>query len=279
MHEARPDPQPGAQPEARSDTALLIAAAEAAGEIARRYFRTALEVVEKAGDLGPVTAADLEIDAMLRRRLSAARPEYGWMSEESGDGGARLRAERVFIVDPIDGTRSFIAGEEGFAVALAVVARGRPVAAAVHLPARRETYCATAGGGAFRDGRPVAVSRADRLEVATVLTARKQMLPEHWPGGPPPMRRHFRSSLAWRMCLVAEGRFDAMLSFRPIFEWDIAAGALIAAEAGARVTGGQGAEFSFNSPAAIQDGVIAAPPALYRRIMAHRLAGPPGETV
>jgi myo-inositol-1(or 4)-monophosphatase len=269
--EAPPDPQPGAE----SDTALLIAAAEAAGEIARRHFRTSFEVVEKAGDLGPVTAADLEIDAMLRGRLGDARPDYGWMSEESGDGGARLRAERIFVVDPIDGTRSFIAGETGFAVALAVVERGRPLAAAVHLPARRETYCATAGGGAFRDGRPITVSHEDRLERATVLTARKQMLPEHWPGGPPPLERHFRSSLAWRMCLVAEGRFDAMLSFRPIFEWDIAAGALIAAEAGARVTDGQGAELSFNTPAAIQDGVIAAPCALHRRIMAHRLSAPP----
>ena len=80
-----------------------------------------------------------------------------------------------------------------------------------------------------------------------MLTARKQMLPEHWPGGPPPMQRHFRSSLAWRMCLVAEGRFDAMLTFRRAFEWDIAAGALIAAEAGARVTDGHGAELRFNS--------------------------------
>ena len=266
MPDPRPDPQ--------SDTELLLAAADAAGEIACRHFQTPIEVIAKPGDLGPVTAVDLEIDRMLRARLSAARPDYGWLSEESDDGEARLTAERVFLVDPIDGTRSFIAGEPGFAVALAVVERARPIAAVVHLPARRQTYSATIGQGAFRDGLPIAVSREDRVEKATVLTARKQMLPEHWPGGLPPMERHFRSSLAWRMCLVAEGRFDAMLTFRQAFEWDIAAGALIAAEAGGRVTDGLGAELRFNSPQAMQDGVIAAPPALHRRIMAHRLAQP-----
>ncbi len=262
---------PDAGPDARADTELLIQAARAAGEIAQRHFQTPLDVVQKAGDLGPVTQADLEIDRMLRARLGAQRPDYGWLSEESEDGAARLGAERVFVVDPIDGTRSFIAGESGFAVALAVVERGLPVAAVVHLPARGELYSATAGQGAFRDGRPIAVSRQAQVDRATVLTARKQMLPEHWPGGPPPLQRHFRSSLAWRMCLVAEGRFDAMLTFRRAFEWDIAAGALIASEAGARVTNGLGAELRFNTPDAMQEGVIVAPHALHGRIMAHRL--------
>jgi myo-inositol-1(or 4)-monophosphatase len=269
----RRDAQADAQVNAQADTELLLAAAAAAGEIACRHFQTAIEVVDKPGGLGPVTAVDLEIDRMLRARLSAARPDYGWLSEESDDGAARLAAERVFVVDPIDGTRSYIAGEAGFAVALAVVERGRPVAGVVHLPARGQTYSATLGQGAFRDGRRIAVSREDRIDRATLLTARKQMAPEHWPGGPPPIERHFRSSLAWRMCLVAEGRFDAMLTFRRAFEWDIAAGALIAAEAGGRVTDGRGGDMRFNSPEAMQEGVIAAPDSLHRRIMAHRLPG------
>lgn len=255
------------------DIALLMEAAEAAGRIARRHFRTDVAVYDK-GELGPVTEADLEVDGMLRERLRGARPDYGWLSEETEDGPARLAAGRVFVVDPIDGTRSFIAGEPGWAVALAVVEDGRPVSAVVHLPARGETYCAAAGQGAFRDGRRIAASRQARLDRATVLTARKQMEPEHWPGGPPPLQRHFRSSLAWRMCLVAEGRFDSMLTFRRAFEWDIAAGALIVAEAGGMVTDAAGAALRFNSPQAAQDGVIAAPHGLHRQIMAHRL--PPG---
>jgi myo-inositol-1(or 4)-monophosphatase len=264
-----PESGPDPRGEPHADTELLIEAALAAGEIACRHYRTPIEVTEKPG-LGPVTSVDLEIDGMLRARLSEARPDYGWLSEESDDGAARLAAERVFVVDPIDGTRSYIAGDPGFAVALAVVHRGRPVAGVVHLPARGQTYSATVGHGAFRDGRQIAVSTEDRVENATLLTARKQMLPEHWPGGPPPMERHFRSSLAWRMCLVADGRFDAMLTFRRAFEWDIAAGALIVAEAGGRVTDGLGAELRFNSPEAMQEGVIAAPDALHRRILAHR---------
>ena len=247
-------------------------AAGAAGRIACRHFRTEVKVYEK-GDLGPVTDVDLEIDAMLRKQLRAARPDYGWLSEESEDGSARLSAGRVFIVDPIDGTRSYIAGEPGWAVALAVVEDGRPVAGVVHLPARGEIFCATAGQGAFRDGRQIAASRQACIEKATVLTAKKQMAPEHWPGGMPPLQRHFRSSLAWRMCLVAEGRFDCMLTFRRAWEWDIAAGALIVAEAGGLVTDAAGVELRFNSPAGAQDGVIAAPPALHRRIMAHRRPG------
>jgi len=114
------------------------------------------------------------------------------------------------------------------------------------------------------------------LGEATVLTARKQLDPQHWPGGVPPMQRHFRSSLAWRLCLVAEGRFDAMLTFRETFEWDVAAGALIAAEAGAAVTDAQGLAFRFNAPSGLQRGVIAAPAALHARIMAHRAPGGTG---
>ena len=259
--------------DAREDLDLLLDAAKAAGRIAKRLFRTDVAVYDK-GELGPVTDADLEVDRMLRDRLLGARPGYGWLSEESEDRPGRLDAARVFVVDPIDGTRSFIAGEPGWAVALAVVEAGRPVAAVVHLPAREQTYAASAGGGAVMDGRPIAVSGRERIDKATVLTARKQMAPEHWPGGPPPLERHFRSSLAWRMCLVAEGRFDSMRTFRRAWEWDIAAGALIAAEAGGRVTDGRGGELRFNSPAAQQDGVVVASPGLHRRIMERRLPAP-----
>lgn len=254
------------------DTELLIEAARDAGEIAMKHFRTDVETFQKPGDLGPVTVADLEINELLRTRLLAARPDYGWLSEEDADTAHRLDAERVFIIDPIDGTRSFIAGDTGFSVALAVAERGRVTAAAVHLPARDETFSAVAGQGAHKDGARIAASGVAEARKATVLTARKQMGEENWPGGVPPLTRHFRSSLAWRMCLVAEGRFDSMLTFRRAFEWDIAAGALIATEAGARVTDGDGGEMRFNSPEAMQAGVIVAPDRLHRQIMTHRAA-------
>ena len=204
---------------------------------------------------------------MLR---TAPGPDYGWLSEESTDTTERLEAERVFIIDPIDGTRSFVAGEPGFAVALAVAERGRVTSAAIHLPARFETYAATHGAGATKDGHPATCASPEDIAGATVLTSRVQMEPEKWPGGVPPMERHFRSSLAWRMALVAAGRFDAMLSLRDCFEWDIAAGALIAEEAGARVTDGAGQTPIFNSEAASVPGIIVAPEPLHTRILAHR---------
>ena len=111
--------------DAGADRDLLVAAARAAGKIALHHFRSDPEHWHKPGDAGPVTEADLEVNAMLRDRLRHARPGYGWLSEEDEDSATRLDRERVFIIDPIDGTRSFIAGEEGFSVALAVAERGR----------------------------------------------------------------------------------------------------------------------------------------------------------
>ncbi|MEL6999507.1 MAG: 3'(2'),5'-bisphosphate nucleotidase CysQ [Pseudomonadota bacterium] len=252
------------------DTGLLTDAARAAGKIALKYWRTDMDRRDKDDGAGPVTIADLEINDMLHDRFRDARPDYGWLSEESEDAAERLSTERVFIVDPIDGTRSFIAGEEGFSVALAIAERGRIVSAAIHLPARDETFSATLGGGAMKNGSVVRASQADELQSATVLAARVQMLPDRWPGGVPPLERHFRSSLAWRLALVAEGRFDSMVTFRKSWEWDIAAGALIAAEAGAHVTNGDGGDLSFNSPEAMQAGIIASAPALHPQILRHR---------
>jgi len=252
--------------EPADDLALLVEAAEAAGVIAMAHFRKDVESWEKPGE-GPVTAADIAIDHMLHERLGTARPDYGWLSEESERGHDRDRCERVFIVDPIDGTRAFIAGQEGWGTALAVADRGRVVSAAMHLPARTETFAATLGGGATRNGQPIRASSRSVLEGAAALATSTALKPEFWPGGPPSVERHFRSSLAWRLCLVAQGRFDLMLTLRDAYEWDIAAGGLIAAEAGAVVTDRLGAELWFNRHPAKSPGVIAAPAALYRALM------------
>lgn len=253
-----------------TDTAMLVEAAEAAGEIAMKYWKTNVRQYEKDDGAGPVTVADLEINEMLAATIQPARPDYGWLSEESEDGTERLSSERLFIVDPIDGTRAFIAGEKGFSVALAIAEQGRVTSAAIHLPARGETFAATLGHGTTKNGESVSVTSAEDLARSTILAARVQMLPERWPGGVPPLDRHFRSSLAWRLSLVAEGRFDCMATFRRSWEWDIAAGALIAAEAGAIVTDGDGAELRFNNPDAKTEGVVAAPRGLHPKLMAHR---------
>ncbi|TCO73291.1 inositol monophosphatase family protein [Rhodovulum euryhalinum] len=254
-----------------TDLALLTEAAEAAGRIAERHWKRTLKTWDKPGHQGPVTEADLEIDAMLRERLTAARPGYAWLSEETEDTPARLDARRLFVVDPLDGTRAFIAGDPTFAHALAVADAGRVAAAVVFLPIRGEMYAATLGGGATLNGQPIRASGRARLDGAAVLTARPALDPCHWSGPPPRLRRSLRASLAYRLCLVAEGRFDAMLTLRDSWDWDTAAGSLIATEAGARVTDRRGAPLVFNTESPVSAGIIAAPAPIHDEVMA-RLA-------
>ncbi|MFN6951170.1 MAG: 3'(2'),5'-bisphosphate nucleotidase CysQ [Albidovulum sp.] len=250
-----------------SDVELLIEAARAAGEIARRYWRKRPETWDKPGGAGPVTEADLAVNAMLHAELGAARRDYGWLSEESPDDPRRLGRGRSFIIDPIDGTRAFIAGEENFAHSLAVAEAGRIIAAVVYLPVKDALYAATEAGVATLNGRPIQTAGETDPAHATVLTAKSNLAPEHWhEGRPPPFRREFRASLAWRLCLVAEGRFDAMLSLRPTWEWDIAAGDLIARRAGARVTDRTGQPIAYNAPEPLAQGIIAAPEPLWQAI-------------
>ncbi len=252
------------------DLALLIDAACAAGEIARRHFGDGPKSWDKGDGQGPVSEADLEVDAMLKARLLAARPDYGWLSEETADSPARLDRESIFIIDPIDGTRAFLDGQTGFAHALAVVTKGRPVAAVVYLPMLGHLYRAAAGMGAYLGQQRLRVTGHAELDGARILATRKHVGPDHWPRGLCAIERHFRPSLAWRMALVAEGQFDAMLTLRPAWHWDIAAGALLVHEAGGTLSTGAGGGLHFNTPRPMSDGVIAAGPALHSEILARR---------
>jgi myo-inositol-1(or 4)-monophosphatase len=254
------------------DLALLTDAAREAGRIALRYWRREPKVWDKGGDHGPVTEADLAVNDMLKSVLLAARPDYGWLSEETPDDAARLSRETVFIIDPIDGTRAFVAGEETFAHSLAIVQQGKVTAGVVFLPALDKMYTASLTSAPLKDGQPIAVSRRDRLEGADILTTKANLLPEKWPGGVPEIHRSFRASLAYRLCLAAEGRHDGMLTLRDAWEWDIAAGALIAERAGAVVTDQTGATLRFNTSGAQASGVLALPPALHAEAL-RRLRG------
>ncbi len=241
------------------DLALLTDAAREAGRIALRYWRKDPKVWDKGGEHGPVTEADLAVNDMLKARLLTARPDYGWLSEETPDNAARLNHETVFIIDPIDGTRAFVAGEENFAHSLAVAHRGRVVAGVVYLPALDRLYVASLDQGPTVNGAPITASHREALTGADILTTKPSLAPEKWPGGVPDVKRHFRASLAYRLCLAAEGRFDGMITLRPAWEWDIAAGGLIAERAGLAVTDRMGAALAFNRSDAKADGVLVLP--------------------
>ena len=250
------------------DLALLTEAAREAGRIALRYWRNSPQVWDKGGEHGPVTEADLAVNDMLKAKLLAARPDYGWLSEETPDSADRLAVDTVFIVDPIDGTRAFIAGEETFAHSLAVVQRGKVTAGVVYLPAMDRIYTASETSAPMRDGEMIRASGRERLEGANILTTKANMVPEKWPGGVPEITRSFRASLAYRLCLAAEGRFDGMLTLRDAWEWDIAAGSLIAERAGAVVTDRLGKALRFNTPGAMAEGVLALPSGPHAEAMA-----------
>lgn len=249
-----------------SDLDLLIDAARAAGDEALRHSGPTARRWDKPGDLGPVTEADMAVDALLTQQLRGARPGYGWLSEETEDSAARLSCERVFIVDPIDGTRSFIEGSGTWAHALAVVDRGVVTAAVVYLPARDKMYVAAEGQGAFLNGAPIRVTDRNDLSGASLLAAKPNLAPQHWIGGTPDVIRAHRPSLAYRLSLVAEGRFDAMLTLRPSWEWDIAAGELILREAGAQTSDRRGQALRFNNTHPQVDGVVAANQVLHEAI-------------
>ena len=251
------------------DLDLLVKAAEAAGDVATKFFRGKNQVWDKPGGAGPVTEADLAVDYLLRETLTSARPDYGWLSEETEDSSSRLGNEKVFIVDPIDGTRSFVGGSDTWAHSIAIAENGKITAAVVFLPAREKLYTASVGQGASLNGRALSPQRNNSLTGASVLAARPIMDQKNWPGGVPNIDRQYRPSLAYRLCLVAEGRFDAMLTLRKSWEWDIAAGALILEEAGARVSDQVGAELEFNNPHPQTNGVVASSQGIHTGLMMH----------
>lgn len=257
------------QSTAADDLALLMRAAREAGQIARKFWRQAPRAWDKDGGAGPVTEADLAVNTHLQDMLTAARPGYDWLSEESPEQPSRLDAARTFIIDPIDGTRAFIDGQEGFSHALAVVEGEDVIAGAVYLPIPDLMYAACAGGPATLNDAVITPSAAVAPEGATVLTGKPSFDPVYWRGGAPPsLRRMFRPSIAWRMCLVAQGRFDAAMTLRPSWEWDIAAGSLIAARAGCVVTDRRGRALRFNQPQPLTDGLLLAPPLLHGALLA-----------
>ena len=181
------------------DLALLTETVRAAGAIARQYFGTDYRHWRKEGG-SPVTEADIAVNRFLCERLTAARPDYGWLSEESPDDPARLTRHKVFVIDPIDGTVAFLKGRPHFTVCAAVVTAGRPCCGAVYNPASDELYAARTGGGATRNGTPIQVGARAQLQGCRMLGRRDVLTLPPWP----PMDVQNRNSLAYRLALVAD---------------------------------------------------------------------------
>lgn len=214
------------------DLKLLQSAVVHAGIIALGFFRTDMRTWTK-NISSPVSEADIAVDHFLIGALKGARPAYGWLSEETTDSPARMDQERVFIVDPIDGTRGFIKGEDSWTISLAVVEAGRPIAGVVYAPARDEMYAAGIGLGATRNGVRMQVSRTASaspvIPVPAAVHNELATLGLNYTKGPA------YPSLAYRLVQVAAGTLDAAVARRGAQDWDIAGADIILSEAGARL--------------------------------------------
>jgi myo-inositol-1(or 4)-monophosphatase len=246
-----------------ADLVLLRDAAREAGEIAMRHFRRDPEVWMKGGS-SPVSAADIEVDRFLRRTLTAARPGYGWLSEETVDGPERLSAERTFVVDPIDGTRAFIEGRRTWCISIAVVDHGSPLAGVLDCPARKEIFEAVAGGVARRNGAPIQVAPATAEPSIAGPKAILSRAPEHMLRG---RRVPYIPSLAYRIAMVAGGEIDATFVKPNSHDWDLAAADLILERAGGVVLGPSGERPRYAGPEPRHGALVAGSGELVREMV------------
>ncbi len=256
------DPEPAPAGALADGHGVLVDAVRECGPLAMHYFRNDAENWEKRpGD--PVSEADIAVNRLLLARLGDARPDYGWLSEETEDTDHRLDAERVWIVDPIDGTRAFLDGREEFSISVALTVDGQPVSAAVYNPATDEMFDAVVGGGARLNGKTVTASDADGLDGARLLMSRSELRRADWPQELGECAMTSISSMAYKLALVAAGRFDATATMWPKNEWDIVAGDLLVREAGGRMSDSAGVSFAYNAASTRRLSVVAAAQGVY----------------
>lgn len=216
-------------PSAADDLQLLRSAAVAAGIIAVGFFRHAPKAWTKE-NASPVTEADIAVDRYLNATLLAARPSYGWLSEETVDDARRLACRRVFVIDPIDGTRGFIRGDDSWTISLAVADQGLPICGVVYAPARDEMFDAVRGGGARRNGMPLV--RRVETDGPPLIPAPGAVHGELEARGLVYRKGPYFPSLAYRLVQVATGGLDATGIRRGASDWDIAGAAAILTECG-----------------------------------------------
>ena len=258
-----------AQPSYGRELERAREAARGAGSILLRHFERGSRIWKKSrGD--PVTEADLEADRHIAAQLLGAFPEDGLLSEETDDSPERLRRERVWIVDPMDGTREFTQGIPEFAVSIALAVRGEPVVGVVENPAAGAVAWAVRGAGSYRDGDRARVANPSQLIETEALVSRSEMARGEL-RDVEPWFRVLRpvGSIAWKLARIAAGEGDFMLSLAPKSEWDVCAGDLLVREAGGILVRFDGERRRYNqSSPSIEAGTVAGESALVGRFLA-----------
>ncbi|WP_262690320.1 3'(2'),5'-bisphosphate nucleotidase CysQ [Kordiimonas aestuarii] len=250
------------------DARLVRRVTEEAGRIALSYFARDIHQWDKSPN-NPVSEADLAVDEFLRTTLMQNRTGYGWLSEETEDHADRLRCGRLWIVDPIDGTRAFLSGGDDWGISVALVQDRKPIIAAFYAPVKNAFYFAEAGRGATKNGLNIRVSTQDDLTSARMMGdpsafKSKKLWPTPWPDT---MLTEQANSIALRICQIADGQFDCCVTLRPKNDWDVAAADLIIAEAGGHLSTGTGRALMFNRKKPLHDHIVASCPPLLPAIM------------
>jgi len=235
---------------------VLAAAVREAGALALSTFRGSLRQWLK-GASSPVSEADIAVDSFLRRRLTDAFPTYGWLSEETEDDPRRLETKEVWIVDPIDGTRSYLDGRDDWVVSVALAVAGRPRLAALFAPVTDEFFLAVEGQGATRNGVAITVNPGTGFEGAKLLGPKRFLgrLNDLHPAAVPLPRL---GSLALRLARIAHGGADIALVGGRSHDWDLAAADLLVHEAGGVLTDIDGERLTYNRPAPVHGLLVAA---------------------
>jgi myo-inositol-1(or 4)-monophosphatase len=252
---------------AARDRALLIETVRAAGVLALSMFRTELRNWTK-GASSPVSEADIAANDLIEQRLRSATPDYGWLSEESADDPARLGKQRLWIVDPIDGTRAYLAGRDDWCVSVALVEGARPLLAAVFAPVTDEFFFAALGQGASCNDAPIQAMPGDALDFARI--AGPKPLVERLDRSRRDIVLHPRiGSLALRLCRVADGQIDAAFAGGRSRDWDLAAADLIVHEADGKMTSLGGESILYNRADVTHGVLVAAGRDRHARIVTH----------
>ena len=254
-----------------------VQAARAAGAIVREFYEHGVEVAYKdhARD-NPVTAADTQADACIQAAIRRSFPEDGWLSEETRDSHDRLTRRRVWIVDPLDGTKEFVQHIPELCVCIALVADGAPVLGVSFNPITDELFAGARGHGLTLNGTAAHTTATADVAAARILASRSEDQRGEWDVFKPHVRVALTGSVAFKLALIAAGRADGTFSLTPKHEWDICAGAALIEAGGGRITDLQGAPLQFNRPRPLLPGLIATNAALYDGIRAliTRLAPP-----
>jgi len=253
----------------QDDMSLLAQVIREAGELALSYFKNDLNHWKKS-DNTPVCEADIAVNHMLKQRLLSARPEYGWLSEESEDDARRLNTRRVWVVDPIDGTRAFLRGCEDWTISVAIVEGGKPVTAAVFHPTSAMLFTAVADSGAYVNEKPIATTPARDLLHCRMAANSGAFRSKNWQEPWPEMTITSYNSMALRLCHVAQGQEDATLTILPKSDWDLAAADLLVQEAGGKVTTLDGRPLIYNGIHPVHENIAAAGLTLHAKLMQQR---------